>query len=331
MTSHLATSRKLTAIAATAFLTVLAGQAAAQSPAVNQPGGLNLGNTSFYDGFSGGPGWAGLSTIMHSRADKIVDSNGNPNPAFTNPRINSTVLLNQITYAMPTSIGGWRPAVMAILPVVGLSSSFGPGPSLKDGGTGAGDLTLEASLQSEPTMSADGKPVFVQRVAAAAMLPTGRYDQNVDINQGSGYASFNPYWAATFLPAPRWEVSWRLHYLYNFRNNKPASSAPRPFNGQPVTSTQAGDAAWLNFATSYSVTPDVSIGINGYYFQQLSDHMANGTKLANSRERVLGIGPGLMWRISPKQSLWINAYTQRMVQNRAVSPLTVQARMVFSF
>ena len=59
--------------------------------------------------------------------------------------------------------------------------------------------------------------------------------------------------------------------------------------------------------------------------------MANGTKLANSRERVLGIGPGLMWRISPKQSLWINAYTQRMVQNRAVSPLTVQARMVFSF
>ncbi|MES2942297.1 MAG: transporter [Pseudomonadota bacterium] len=330
MKSHLA-PRRLARFAGTAFLTLLAGHAMAQTPAVSQPGGLNLGNTSFYDGFSGPPGWTGLSTIQHSSANKIVDANGKASPVFNNPKINSTVWLNQLTYAMPTSIGGWRPAVMAILPVVSLDSSFGPGPALKDGGTGAGDITLEASLQGEPVMNAEGKPVFVQRFAAAAMLPTGRYDQNVDINQGSGHASFNPYWAATFFPAPRWEVSWRLHYLYNFKNNKPASSNPAPFNGKPVTSTQAGDAAWVNFATSYSVTPDLSVGINGYFFQQLSDSRANGTRLADSRERVLGIGPGLMWRISPKQALWINAYSESMARNRAASPLKVQARMVINF
>jgi hypothetical protein len=173
--------------------------------------------------------------------------------------------------------------------------------------------------------------LFVQRFTLATILPTGRYKQDLDINQGSGHASFNPYWAATFLPAPRWEASWRLHYLYNFKNDKPAASMKIPFNGQPVTSTQAGQAAWVNFATSYAVTPDVSLGINGYYFQQLTDSRANGTRLADSRERVLGIGPGLMWRISPKQAVWINAYSESMVRNRSASPLMVQARMAISF
>jgi hypothetical protein len=330
MKSHLA-PRNLARLASTAFLTLLAGHAMGQSPSVSQPGGLNLGGTSFYDGFSGPPGWAWQSTVRHSRTNKIVDSNGNASPVFSAPKINSTVFVNQLSYAMPTSMDGWRPGFMVILPVIALDTSFGPGPSLKDGGTGAGDMTLEASLQSEPVMHADGAPVFVQRLTAGATFPTGRYNQNVDINQGSGYASFNPYWAASFFPAPRWEVSWRLHYLYNFKNDKPASSAPRPFNGQPVTTTQAGDAAWVNFATSYSVTPDVSIGINGYYFRQLSDSRANGTRLADSREQVLGIGPGMMWRISATKALWINAYTESMVRNRAASPLSAQARMVFNF
>lgn len=330
MKSSLA-SQRLAKLTGAAVLTLLAGHAFAQSPAVSQPGGLNLGNTSFYDGFSGGPGLSALSTVRYSSANKIVDSNGNASPVFTDPKISSTVWVNQLTYAMPESIGGWRPAVMAILPVVALNSSFGPGPALKDGGTGAGDITLEASVQGEPVVTAEGNPIFAQRFAVAAILPTGRYDQNLDINQGSGYASFNPYWAATFFPAPRWETSWRLHYLYNFKNDKPATSARRPFNGQPVTTTQAGDAAWVNFAASYSVTRDVSVGINGYFFQQLSDSRANGTRLADSRERVLGIGPGLMWRASPKSAFWLNAYTESMVRNRSASPLTVQARMVVSF
>ncbi|APW39601.1 phenol degradation protein meta [Rhodoferax koreense] len=318
-------------LACMALLPLLGGHALAQSPSISQPGGLNLGVTSFYDGFSGPPGWAWQTTVRHSSANKIVDANGHANPVFADPKINSTVVVNQLSHAMPTSIQGWRPGFMAILPVVSLDSSFGPGPSLKDGGTGLADMTLEASLQSEPVVNAGGAPVFVQRLTAAAILPTGRYKQNLDINQGSGYASFNPYWAATFFPAPRWEMSWRLHYLYNFKNDKPASSAPRPFNGQPVTTTQAGDAAWVNFAASYAVTPDVSLGINGYYFQQLSDSRANGTRIADSRERVLGIGPGLMWRISPEKALWVNAYSESMVRNRASSALNLQVRTVFAF
>jgi hypothetical protein len=313
------------------LLPLFAGHAFAQTPAVTQPGGLNLGVTSFYDGFSGGPGWAWQTTLRHSDAKKIVDSQGNANAAFKDPSIQSDVMVNQLSYAFPETMGGWRPALMVVVPVVALDTHFGPGPALKSGGTGLGDISLDASLQAEPVTSADGSRLFVQRVAASVILPTGEYNKNLDINQGSGYASFNPYWAATVFPAPRWEMSWRAHYLYNFKNDSPAASRPQQINGQTVTNTQAGDAAWVNFAASYAVTPDVSVGINGYYFEQLSNHRANGIELADSRERVLGIGPGVMWRISPKRALWVNAYNESMVRNRTASDLNVQVRTVFSF
>ena len=310
---------------------LLTSPAIAQTPAVGQPGGLNLGVTSFYDGFSGGPGWAWQTTLRHSDANKIADANGNSSAVFNSPSIQSDVLINQLSYAFTQTLGGWRPALMVIAPVVSLSTSFGPGPALKSGGTSLGDITLDASLQGEPTVSSEGQPVFVQRFAASFILPTGEYKKDLDINQGSGYASFNPYWAATFFPAPRWEVSWRAHYLYNFKNDAPAASHPQQINGQTVDNTQAGDAAWLNFGASYAITPDISLGINGYYFEQLSNHRANGVELADSRERVLGIGPGLMWRIDPKKALWVNAYTESMARNRAASALNLQVRTVFAF
>jgi hypothetical protein len=175
-------------------------------------------------------------------------------------------------------------------------------------------------------MGPTGHPFFVQRFEFDVIAPTGKYKSADDVNPSAGFASINPYWAATLLPAERWEVSWRLHYLYNFRNNNPAASNPVPYQGSLVTSTQAGQAAWINFTTSYSVTPDVSLGINGYYFQQLTDSKANGIALPNARERVLGIGPGMMWRIDPNKTLWINAYTDTMVRNRASVPYTLQVR-----
>ena len=323
-------SRRAAVLAGPLLLTC-AASVWAQVPAVAQPGGLNLGSTSFYDGFSGPAGWSWLSWLRHSSANRIKDGNGNNVPVFQDPKISSVAWVNQIAYAMPTSFGGWRPGFTAILPAVALNSSFGPGPSLKDSGSGFGDLMIGAALQSEPLVGAAGQPVFVQRFELDYVLPTGKYDRNSDINPGAGYASLIPYWAGTLFPAPRWETSWRLHYLYNFRNDKPASSNPAPFKGQTVANTQAGQAAWVNFTASYAVTPALSVGLNGYYFEALTDSRANGIRLPDSRERVLGLGPGLMWRAAPDLSVWINTYNESQVRNRARNPLTAQVRIALNF
>jgi len=126
-----------------ACLLVLAadGAAHAQAPSVSEPAGINLGVTSFYDGLSGTPGWTWLSTARYASADKVKDNDGHDVAAFSNPKITSVSWANQISYATNASLGGWRPQFTAILPLVSLGSSFGPGASLRDSGTGLGDIT----------------------------------------------------------------------------------------------------------------------------------------------------------------------------------------------
>jgi hypothetical protein len=163
------------------------------------------------------------------------------------------------------------------------------------------------------------------------LLPTGKYDSHKDINQGANFFSVNPYWAATWMPAQRWELSWRLHYLYNFKNDDPASSSAQMFNGAPVKNTQAGQSAWANFTVSYEVVPNISLGLNGYYFKQITDDHVNGHRLSDSKERVLGLGPGVFWKIKEDQGFWLNMYHETQVENRAQADYAIQLRYAYSF
>ncbi len=88
-----------------------------------------------------------------------------------------------------------------------------------------------------------------------------------------------PSWAFSILPTPRWEISGRLNYIYNFRADK-ASNVPQ-FGGFVFHNGQAGDAAWLNFASSVELVKDLHVGINGYYLKQLRDNRTNDMRVAN--------------------------------------------------
>ncbi|WP_426139071.1 SphA family protein [Pseudomonas sp. DWP3-1-2] len=302
-------------------------------PSVSQPSGINLGGTSFFDGFAGPPGLSHLTYLKFSTARSIRDNGGKDSSSFDNPKINVITLINQLSYYSPDTIGGGAHLGWSLLvPIVSLDGDFGDnGAKLQDNGTGLGDITVGPQIQFDPIVNAQGRPVFVQRVAFDVILPTGKYDKHKDLNPGSNFSSLNPYWAATWMPAPRWEVSWRLQYLYNFKNDDPASSSAQQFNGQAVRDTQAGQSVWSNFTTSYEVFPNVSMGINGYYFRQVSDDAVNGSRLKDSREKVLGIGPGLFWKISEGQGFWLNTYKETGVENRSQTDYAVQVRYAHKF
>lgn len=302
-------------------------------PSVSQPSGINLGGTSFYDGFAGPPGLTHQTYLKFSTASSIRTNGGKKNGAFDDPKINVITMINQLSYYSPdTFAGGAHLGWSLLVPVVSLDGDFGDnGAKLKDNATGLGDVTVGPQVQFDPIVDASGRPVFVQRMAFDTILPTGKYDKHKDLNPGSNYFSLNPYWAATWMPAPRWEVSWRLNYLYNFKNDDPASSSAQFFEGQSVRDTQSGQSAWANFTASYEVFPRVSVGINGYYFRQISDDKVNGNTLTDSREKVLGIGPGLFWKITEDKAFWLNTYKETGVENRSRADYQVQVRYVHKF
>ncbi len=302
-----------------AALFVLIGLGSVQAMAAGnqEPAGINLGGTSFFDGFGATePGWTYLGYYQYANATHITDNSGGDSSAFKNPRISDLLILNQLAYTSPYTLfnGHGHVGFTVLLPYLFFNKHFDASSPVKltDNGNGFGDTTWGVYLQMGP--------VFSQRFEVDVVAPTGKYSSSKDINPGAHFWSFNPYWAMTWLPTPKVEVSARFNYLYNFANNDPAGVPPT------INKAQAGQAGWINFTTSYAVRRNLNVGINGYYFQQFTKDKftynngttTDGTAFGDSgKSSLFAIGPGVFWKIDKHNILMVNAYFQTMARNRA--------------
>jgi hypothetical protein len=116
--------------------------------------------------------------------------------------------------------------------------------------------------------------------------------------------------AAITYEVGKWEVSARLHYLWNSVNND-------PFIGLGAITVQAGQAFHMNYAISYEVTSGIRVGLNGYWLNQLTDDKIDGNKIENSRESVVGLGVGVRFLLAENTWLYLNGYKEFDARNRA--------------
>jgi hypothetical protein len=255
---------------------------------------VNLGFTSFLDGAPpAGPGFYFAEYLSYYTADKLADV---PLP---NPRVDVWVSLNQFIYQSNTPVlfgGKW--GIDVIVPLVSIESRPQP-PLLNE--DGLGDILVGPYLQWDPIMGANG-PIFMHRVEFQTIWPTGANDENKALNAGSNFFSFDPYWSGTLFITPKWTASLRLHYLWNAENDD--------------MDTQAGQAIHANFATAYElIEKKLRLGVNGYFFQQLTNSEAGGVDLPDD-EQVFAIGPGALWSFSKDSHLFLNLYFESDAQYR---------------
>jgi len=270
---------------------------------------LNLGFTSFLDGIPpAGPGFYFQDYFMYYHADKFAGPNGD-SIASPSPKVDIVANLFQGLYLSNQKVlfgGKW--GVDVIVPVANFSLDQKATP-LSANNIGLGDMLIGPFLQWDPILGKNG-PIFVHRFEFQLLLPTGRYNRNEAINQGSNVLSIDPYWAATVFLTPKWTTSWRLHYLWNDENTD-------PWVMYHAGKIQAGQAIHLNFATEYEVIQKrLRLGINGYYLTQITDSKLDGVALADSREEVIGIGPGLLYSFSQNDHIFLNAYFEVGAKNR---------------
>lgn len=280
--------------------------AGAQGPPHPLQPWVNLGFTSFLDGGPpAGPGLYFQEYVQYYTTGTIRDQDGHRIHGLGN--VTAAVSLNQITYQSNQEIlPGARWGMNFILPLVGLDASKQPTTS------GLGDLWIGPYIQWDPIMGANG-PLFMHRIELQNIVPTGTYRSDRLFNAGSNFYSFDPYWAATVFILPEWTASWRLHYLWNAENDDPFDA----WQATGADDTQAGQATHLNFATEYEVLPkQLRVGINGYYLKQFDNAEADGNGIPDSREQVLGIGPGAIYHFSQNDHLFFNAYFETEAENR---------------
>lgn len=273
---------------------------------------INLGFTSFLDAAPpAGNGWYFSQYVQHYRADEFKDNNGNK-LGLPDPKVNVTVGLTQLIYISETQLLGGNAGINFILPEVSPHLSYdATGPFPQAGDSGFGDLLVGPFIQWPPVMGPNG-PKFFQRVELQMILPTGEYDKNREINPGSNFWSFNPYWTGTYFFTPELTVSLRAHYLWNGKNDDPN----RGFRALGARDTRAGQAFHANFAMEYAFTPQFRLGLNGYYLKQTTDTEMNGGDVKGRKERVLGLGVGGMYSFSPSNHLIFNLYDESQVENR---------------
>ena len=166
-----------------------------------------------------------------------------------------------------------------------------------------------------------GVPIY-QRAVLDLDAPTGKYSANATVNIGSNAWDIQPYYAVTLFPKKRMETSWRVHYLWNGKNDAP----PLVEN---VRTTQAGQAVHFNSTLSFEIIKNLFIGANGYYLKQLTDARVNGVNQPDSREQIGAIGPGMVLN-SGKWFFYINGYREAGAESTtAGNKLVLRVQKVF--
>ena len=261
---------------------------------------VNLGDTNFEDAF-GGPGWLLQEFPEADVASELKDSHGKTIPGRNHVTAYSTTT-HVAFVSQKRVLGGWLSGEV-LLPLVDLDVQLANGTSSRV--RGLADLTVGTGLQWAPKKIGDG--VFVHRVVLDVGLPTGKYSDRRPVNIGNHFVVVDPYYAVTY-ERKKVEFSVRLHYLWNSTNND-------PFMGFGIRNMQPRQAFHVNYATSFEVWKNVRLGFNGYWLQQLTDHKIDDADVPGSRERTVGLGPGI--QLSGRD-LWfrLNSYIETDVRNR---------------
>jgi hypothetical protein len=283
------------------FCSITAEAGPVSLPPVSLPP-VNLGDTSFQDGIAN-RGWFLEETINYYNAARVNNAQGGRIPGS-----NELTTISAVTHVAYVSkhrvLGGYLGAEV-LLPLVDadLSTSFQP----QNRARGVGDLIVSPFILQWNDRKLFNMPYF-HRFDIALSLPTGQYDANRAVNAGNNIVSLNPYYAFTIVPADKLEISARLHYLWNSENDN-------PYAGLGASSVQPGQAFHANVAASYEIIRNLRIGINGYALQQFTDDKVNGHSLADSEERVFGVGPGLVFN-TDKLWIYLNSYFETGAENR---------------
>jgi len=191
---------------------------------------------------------------------------------------------------------------MMVLPIVLHSKIEKNALGIESSGAGFGNFTLGAYVQW-PAIIRNGRPIFIHRLEFDMAIPLGKNKlPQKQINPNSTFFYCGPDWSATLFLSQKWSLSWSLNYVWNAKNEK--------------IDFQAGDAFYCNYSLAYEAYPKLYIGAVGYALQQIHNNRELGLSIADSKERVFGTGPGVVYFFPHDFDFFSYLYLENGVRNR---------------
>jgi hypothetical protein len=223
------------------------------------------------------PGWYGLLYANRVTADRLVDGDGRR--AVHRFDLSVNALTPRLDWVKPVSVlGADRWGTLLVLPLLDVEVELQPVPGVVVRGArrGVGDLTLGNGLHW--TLRS-----FEMVNAVDVVFPTGSFDGSDLANPGRGQWVVRASHLGTWFPTPKWDLSYRINYDYNFENSK--------------THYHSGQTLYLNAAVGWKPNPATTVGIVGFTLQQVTDDRLKDRRVApdGARARASGIGPVVRW------------------------------------
>jgi hypothetical protein len=300
-------------IAASVAALILVGFASAAEAAEGGTGVYLLGKRGPLAAFVPKPGWYLTNDVFFLSADS---SEVTPFGDRIAGDVDAEVLINvaQVTWVADTTVLGGRLAFSGVLPygnvdVTASAAVEGPGgiqlgTTIDDSVTGFGDPVLGGSLGWKKRT---GDRFRAWSTYASVFIPVGDYEVGRIANLGKNR------WAADVGGA---------FTMANFKRGRELSSVLGfTFNGDNEdTDYSTGTEMHLELAGKQHLPKHWSMGLVGYWYEQLSSDTNNPAILGDFKGRAIGIGPEISYQFTqiPNHPVTIDLrwYHELEVKNR---------------
>lgn len=217
------------------------------------------------------PGVYGLLYANDYTADRTNDANGNaiPVPGF---KVHATALAPRIVWVPGAKVMGGDLAVHMIAPLVNLKVSAA-GQSQSQ--SGLGDMTVGVGVGFHHS------PQLHSSAGLDLILPTGGYTLGNLANIGRNYSAIEPVYAVSYIDPYGFNGDLRVGYLINQKNKD--------------TDYKSGQEFHFDYAAGWGLGNGWTLGLGGYYRQQVTQDQKAGVELANSKSSGLALGPSVKY------------------------------------
>ncbi|WP_079435973.1 transporter [Zoogloea sp. LCSB751] len=240
------------------------------------------------------PGLYGMAWYQHYSAD-AVRGNGGEVVTPSTFKVTANAIVPRVVYVTPMVVAGASLGVQAILPIVNLDVNVASG--VQQSKTGFGDMTFG------PVLGWHLSEKLHSVLALDIYAPTGAYKKGDVANIGRNHWALQPVLGFSYIQPHGFNADLKTMWTYNFKNDD--------------TDYKDGKELIVDYSAGWGVGGGWTLGVGGYYYQQLTNDSQSGATIDNNKGRAVAFGPSVRYDSGKGWFITAKYQDEMAVRNRA--------------